>query len=89
MLNPIQPNCMDPVELKKAYGDRLSFWGGIDQQRVLSFASLDEVFANTTKMRSILGEGGGYIAGPTHNVQLDVPVENLQAMIRAIGASNA
>ena len=89
VLNPIQPNCMDPAELKKLYGDRLSFWGGIDQQSVLPFASPQEVFANTTEMLSILGEGGGYIAGPTHNVQLDVPVENLQAMIRAIGATNS
>lgn len=84
VLNPIQPNCMDPGKLKKLYGDRLCFWGGVDQQSVLPFASPDEVYAETKKMISILGERGGYIVGPTHNVQLDVPPENFWAMVRAV-----
>ena len=84
VLNPIQPNCMDPLTLKKQFGSRLSFWGGIDQQQILPFATPDAVYANTKEMISVLGKDGGYIAGPTHNVQLDVPLDNLRMMILAI-----
>ncbi|MDY0290359.1 MAG: uroporphyrinogen decarboxylase family protein [Sphaerochaeta sp.] len=84
ILNPIQPNCMDPSTLKKQYGKNASFWGGIDQQSVLPFSSPMGVYENTKSMMSILGEHGGYIVGPTHNVQLDVPLENFDAMVRAI-----
>ena len=84
VLNPIQPNCMDPSELKKLYGSKLCFWGGIDQQSVLPFSTAEEVYETTKQMVSILGEDGGYIAGPTHNVQLDVPMENFKAMVQAI-----
>ena len=87
VLNPIQPNCMDPHTLKQRYGDQLSFWGGIDQQHILPFETPQAVYANTKHMIAILGEQGGYIAGPTHNVQLDVPLDNLRMMIRAITGS--
>jgi len=84
VLNPVQPNCMDIEELKNNYGRQLSFWGGIDQQSVLPFSSSEEVFSETKRVQSILGKDGGYIAGPTHNVQLDVPLENFWAMVNAI-----
>ncbi len=84
VLNPVQPNCMDISVLKKVYGDNLCFWGGVDQQKVLPFSTVDEVYAETKHALSILGRNGGYIAGPTHNIQLDVPIENLKAMVQAI-----
>lgn len=84
VLNPVQPASMDPVRLKQAYGDRLCFWGSIDEQHTLPFGSAETV-AKEVKMRlETLGKGGGLILGPTHHVQLDTPMENFWAMVRAI-----
>jgi uroporphyrinogen decarboxylase len=84
VLNPVQPACMDPAELKRAYGDRLCFWGTMDEQRTLPFGSAADVRAEVmTRLRTV-GRGGGLILGPTHHVQLDTPVENLLAMVDAV-----
>ncbi len=84
VLNPIQPNCMDPVYLMEQFGDRLCFWGGVDQQQLMPFGTEDEIKAEVQKLKASLGKKGGYIMGPTHNLQLDVPLENLFAMIDEI-----
>jgi uroporphyrinogen-III decarboxylase len=84
VLNPVQPACMDPAELKRRFGDRLSFWGSLDEQHTLPFGSAAEVTAEVmTRLRTI-GRGGGLILGPTHHVQLDTPMENFWAMVRTI-----
>ena len=84
VLNPIQPACMDPAKLKQAYGDRLCFWGSIDEQHTLPFSTPAEVQEEVlTRLRTI-GRGGGLILGPTHHVQLDTPMENLWAMVHTI-----
>ncbi len=84
VLNPVQPRSMDPAKLKRLYGDRLCFWGGIDEQYTLPFGAPAEVRAEVEERIRTLGAGGGYIAGPTHHVQLDTPMENFWAMVRAI-----
>ena len=84
MLNPIQPASMDPVRLKRDYGDNLSFWGSIDEQHTLPFGTPAEVRAEVLTRRATLGAGGGLILGPTHHVQLDTPLENFWAMVNAI-----
>ncbi len=84
VLNPIQPASMDPAKLKKLYGDRLCFWGSIDEQYTLPFGTPEEVRAEVQERIRTLGKGGGFIIGPTHHVQLDTPMENFWAMIRAI-----
>jgi uroporphyrinogen decarboxylase len=84
VLNPIQPQSMDPERLKKEYGDRLSFWGTMDIQQTLPYGTVDEVRAEVlTRMRTV-GSKGGLILGPTHNVQLDTPMENFMAMVKTI-----
>lgn len=84
VLNPVQPACMDPALLKRQYGDRLRFWGSIDEQYTLPFGSPVDVRAEIlTRLRTI-GRGGGLILGPTHNVQLDTPMENFWAMVDTI-----
>jgi len=84
VLNPVQPACMDPAKLKKLYGDRLSFWGSIDEQYTLPFGTPDEVRNEVlTRLRTI-GRGGGLVIGPTHHVQLDTPMENFRAMHETI-----
>ncbi|HJW90921.1 MAG TPA: uroporphyrinogen decarboxylase family protein [Anaerolineales bacterium] len=84
VLNPVQPACMDPAELKKAFGDRLCFWGSMDEQHTLPFGSPGEVQAEVLERLTTLGKGGGLILGPTHHVQLDTPMENFWAMVNTI-----
>ena len=84
VLNPIQPACMDPAELKRAYGDKLCFWGSMDEQHTLPFGGVDEVRDEVLKRLRTIGANGGLILGPTHHVQLDTPMENLWAMVNTI-----
>jgi uroporphyrinogen decarboxylase len=84
VLNPIQPKCMDPAEVKRRYGENLCFWGSIDEQETLPFGSPESVRAEVLERLHTLGKGGGLIIGPTHHVQLDTPLENFWAMIDTI-----
>jgi uroporphyrinogen decarboxylase len=84
VLNPIQPASMDPAEIKKEYGDRLCFWGTIDEQHTLPFGSPADVQAEVLRRLQTVGQGGGLILAPTHHVQLDTPMENFWAMVNTI-----
>ena len=83
ILNPVQCTAahMDPAELAREFGGRISFWGGgADTQRTLPFGTPDEVRAQVRERLQIFGRGGGFVFNPIHNVQAGVPVENLLAM---------
>ena len=82
VLNPIQRRAhnMDIVKLKQEYGDTISFWGGIDQQYVLPKGSSEEVREEVRENICALGKGGGYILSSCHNIQNDVPPENIIAL---------
>jgi uroporphyrinogen decarboxylase len=84
VLNPIQPASMDPAEMKRKYGDRLCFWGTIDEQHTLPFGTPETVATEVRERLRTVGAGGGLIIGPTHNVQLDTPMENFWAMVKSI-----
>jgi uroporphyrinogen decarboxylase len=75
---------MDTAELKGAFGDRLVFHGGIDTQQVLPFGTPEDVRQDVRQRIKDLAPGGGYILAPVHNVQEDVPPENLIAMRDAV-----
>jgi uroporphyrinogen decarboxylase len=81
ILNPIQPSAADMnlKEIKKEFGKYLCFHGGIDVQRVLS-GGLKEIEENIKETIRIMSIGGGYILAPTHNIQPDIPPENIIAM---------
>ncbi|MCE5310284.1 MAG: hypothetical protein LLG20_21830 [Acidobacteriales bacterium] len=86
ILNPIQTSAanMEPRRLKQKYGDRLVFWGGgCDTQRILGRATPDEVRAHVKERLSILAQGGGYVFNQIHNIQAEVPPENIVAMLDA------
>lgn len=82
--NPFQPEIMDVYALKRQYGDRLAFNGGVGIQELLPHGSPDEVRAEAERLMREVGAGGGYILGPSHAVLTDTPVENLLALIAAV-----
>jgi len=86
VFNPVQPNVPghDPIDLKTKFGDRLSFWGAIDQQKLLPFGTPDEIEADVRSKIEILGQGGGYMVSPAHIIQSDTPMENVEAFIRSV-----
>ncbi len=67
-------------KIKEKYGKRLAFWGGISTQQLLPTGTPEEIKAETVKIMKIMGKGGGYIAAPTHALEVDVPPENILAM---------
>ncbi|HPC94835.1 MAG TPA: uroporphyrinogen decarboxylase family protein [Sedimentisphaerales bacterium] len=86
ILNPVQISAtnMDPRELKRRYGNDLTFWGGgIDTQHVLSFASPAQVREHVQANIEALKPGGGYVFNSVHNIQAGVPAENIVAMFDA------
>ncbi len=84
VLNPIQPASMDPADIKRRFGDRLLFWGSIDEQQTLPFGTPEDVRAETRLRLQTIGAGGGLILGPTHFVQLDTSLDNFWAMVDTI-----
>jgi uroporphyrinogen decarboxylase len=84
ILNPIQPECMDPVEIKRQYGDRLSFWGTLGTQTTLPFGTPAEVNETCKKLIEEVGKGGGLLLAPTHMVEPEVPIENLMTFIETV-----
>jgi uroporphyrinogen decarboxylase len=86
ILNPVQYNAhgMDLVELKREYGNDIVFWGGgIDTQKVLPFSTVSEVKDAVTRNVEILKKNGGFVFAQVHNIQADVPPENICAMYEA------
>jgi Uroporphyrinogen-III decarboxylase len=81
ILNPIQPGTymMEPERLKADYGDKMSFWGGIDTQHLLPEGNVDDVKNEVKRILKIM-DCEGYILAPAHNIQKDVPFENLEAI---------
>jgi len=91
ILNPVQLNAtgMDPVMLKKNYGSDIVFWGGgIDTQKVLSFSDPETVRKEVLRNCEIFHKDGGFVFNTVHNIQANVPVRNLDAMIRALKEFN-
>ncbi len=84
VLNPVQPRCMDPVKLKKEYGDNLCFWGSIDEQETLPFGTPKDVRNEVLNRLKTIGKNGGLIISPTHHVQLDTPLENFRALVNTV-----
>lgn len=87
VLNPIQHACpgMDLEELKKEFGHRVIFHGGVDNQSVLPRGTVDQVRAEVRDCLRILGAGGeGFICSSCHNVQAGTPLENVLAMVETV-----
>ncbi len=91
IVNPVQINAagMVPEHLKKEYGDYLVFWGGgIDTQKTLPFGKPGEVKEQVLKSCEIFSKNGGFVFNAVHNIQANVPLENVIAMFEAIQEFN-
>jgi uroporphyrinogen decarboxylase len=84
VLNPVQPECMEPVKMKERYGDSLAFWGCIGTQTTMPFANPKEVQQKVRDLIEAVGKGGGLFLSPTHVLEPDVPWENVEAFIEAV-----
>jgi len=87
VLNPVQISAkdMDPYELKKEFGNDMTFWGGgCDTQRVLPFASPKEVKDHVKKLTEVFKPSGGFVFNQVHNIQPKTPPENIVAMFEAV-----
>jgi uroporphyrinogen decarboxylase len=85
ILNPVQVSAkgMDTANLKRDFGSKLTFWGAVDTQWVLPHGTQEDVKVEVNHRIQDLGPGGGYVVAPVHNVQADVPAENVIAMYQA------
>ena len=85
ILNPVQISAanMEPASLKEDFGDSLVFWGGgCDTQKVLPLGTPEKVRAHVRNNIEALRPGGGFVFAQVHNIQQDVPVENIEAMFQ-------
>jgi uroporphyrinogen decarboxylase len=83
ILNPVQTSAknMEPKQLKEEFGDQVTFWGGgCDTQHVLPFATPDEVAQHVREQIESFAPGGGFVFNPIHNIQADIPPENIAVM---------
>jgi uroporphyrinogen-III decarboxylase len=91
IINPVQiaAKGMDPAHLKKTYGNDIVFWGGgIDTQKTLPYSTPEKVREEVLRLCDIFGHNGGFVFNTVHNIQANVPVENIVAMIDAIKEFN-
>jgi uroporphyrinogen decarboxylase len=85
VIDPIQVKArgMVPAELKREFGDRVCFSGGVDEQELLPRGTPDDVRRRVRELIEVMAPGGGFFIGPTHNFQADIPTENIVAMYDA------
>jgi hypothetical protein len=84
LLNPIQPECMDILWLKREYGSSICFNGGVSSQLTIPRGSPEQIRAEIQACLRYLGKGGGYVIGPTKTINADIPAENGLAVLDAI-----
>jgi len=87
IINPVQINAdgMDTKVLKKRFGERIVFWGGgVDTQGVFAFGTPQQVKEQVRRQVGILNENGGFVFNTIHNIQANVPFENVVAMLEAL-----
>ena len=85
VLESVQPEAagMNPYQLKRRYGDRLTFWGGLGSQSTIPFGTPAAIRAEVDRLRAEMGRGGGYILAPAKGLQPETPTENAAAVVEA------
>jgi uroporphyrinogen decarboxylase len=82
IINPVQPNCagMDTKLLKREFGQAITFWGSVDTQQVLPFGTKEDVRNEVKRRIDDLAPGGGFVLAAVHNLQPEVPPENIATL---------
>ncbi len=90
-VNPVQVSArdMETDGLKREFGDRVAFWGAVDTQHTLPFGTVEDVRAEVRRRIQDLAPGGGYVLAAVHNIQPEVPPENICAMFEAARMATA
>ena len=85
VLESVQPEAagMNPYELKRKWGDKISFWGALGSQSVLPFGTPAEIKAEVTRLKTEMGRNGGYILAPAKPLQPETPTANAVAVLEA------
>ena len=84
ILNPVQPECMNPAEIYGKYNDRIAFWGCIGTQTTMPFGTADDVKKRTRELIDLCRERGRLVLAPTHLLEPEVPLENVEAFVDTI-----
>jgi uroporphyrinogen decarboxylase len=84
VLNPVQPDAMDPAKLKRLYGDRLAFWGTVGTAQRWTWAEPDEIRAEVQERIATVGAGGGLIISPAYDLEPECRWENVIAFFQAV-----
>ncbi len=84
ILNPLQPECMDVARIKEEYGSEIALWGGLSVQQTFPFGTPGDVRREVEQRMETLGRNGGYLIGPSHTIEPEVPFENVQAFKDAL-----
>jgi uroporphyrinogen decarboxylase len=84
VLNPVQPECMDPAEIKQQFGKQLAFWGTVGVQRTMPFGTPDDVKNEVRERIETVGKGGGLVLSPAQTLYSDTPWDNVVAFFEAV-----
>jgi uroporphyrinogen decarboxylase len=84
IFNPFQPEVMDPYEIKKQFGNQLTFFGGMSVQKLLPFGTPQQIRDEACRLMDQIGRGGGFIIAPSHDMPGDIPIENMVAFIETV-----
>ena len=83
VLESVQPEAagMNPYQLKRNWGDRITFWGGLGSQSIIPYGTPDEIRAEVQRLRREMAVGGGYILAPAKPLRSETPAENAIAVV--------
>ena len=83
ILNPIQKECanMDPVQIKREFGDKLTIWGGaLSTQTTMTHGSIEDIVSEAKEMIKVYAPGGGFVFSQIHNIQAVIAPEKILAL---------
>jgi len=85
VLESVQPEAtgMNPYELKRKWGDKITFWGGLGSQSTIQFGSSQDIHNEVKRLCKEMGKGGGYILAPAKSLQPGTPTKNAVAVVEA------
>jgi len=84
VFNPFQTDVMDPGQMKRQFGDRLTFFGGVSVQSLLPRGTPQQIRDEVRRLCDTVGRGGGFILAPSHDLPGDIPLQNMVALIEAV-----